>query len=404
MKIDSKLLDFIDVHAESDVYELLLKADNYPGIEVKLAVTSISSRKKIIQKVPAWSGVKSLIFPKAVTAEQASSQLTALYKQRFCDGNVTCDLTGGYGVDAYFLSQKSSRLHYFEADPDICEATRHNFTLLGAANIDFHNCSVERGVLKQEGLTEASLIYLDPARRSEESRRLYAISDYSPNVLNIKDELFDLSTRILIKVSPMLDITASLRIIPEIREVHVLSVNNECKELLFLLSKGYKNHIVKGGEDINIFTVNYTKAGQEEFSFLMNNEQGAIPEYAEEELRAYIYEPNSSIFKAGAFASIALKYNLLKISKHTHLYTSDKFIADFPGRKFRFIESYEYKKKHMITLSSKYHKANISTRNFPLTPEGLKRVLKISDGGDKFIFGCTMQGGKRVIVVCEKAD
>ncbi|MDD3033730.1 MAG: SAM-dependent methyltransferase [Bacteroidales bacterium] len=399
MIIDKPFLDFINEHAEDDVYGLLLKSDHFPGIDVRAAATSIVARKKLIQKVPDWAVVNSLFFPKTLNAEQASSWLTARYKQRFCDGNVTVDITGGYGVDSYYLSMVSSELHYIEADQEIFEATKHNFNTLGIKNVIFHNHTVKSGTLSGLGLPTASLLYIDPARRSESSKRLFAFDDCNPDILNIKDDLFLISRTILVKASPMLDITESLRLIPEICEVHILSVNNECKELLFLIKKGRDNSI----ENLPVFTVNYNKRCDEIFNFNFNEEKESNPEYIHEAPLVYLYEPNSSIVKSGAFSTIATSFNLRKLARHTHLYSSDTKISGFPGRVFNVIDSIEYKKKNIPGLREKYPKANIATRNFSLTPEELKRVLGISDGGDFYIFGCTT-GDKRVLIVCKKAD
>lgn len=399
MIIDNLFLEFINEHADGDVYELLLKSQSFPGIDLRTAATSIVARRKLIQKVPEWGDVRSLVFPKTVNAEQASSWLTARYKQRFCDGNVTIDITGGYGVDSFYLSKVSSELHYIEADSEVFEATKHNFDTLGVRNVIFHNHTVKNGTLSGLGLPYASLLYIDPARRSESNGRVFAFDDCSPDLLNLKDELLSISGAILVKASPMLDITESLRLIPEICEVHILSVNNECKELLFLIKSGRNNKI----EKLPVFTVNYTKRGDELFNYIFGEEKDSNPEYLHEVPLEYLYEPNSSIIKSGAFSTIATRFNLSKLARHTHLYSSDEKISGFPGRVFQVIEYIEYKKKSITSLREKYPKANIATRNFPLTPEGLKRVLGISDGGDFYIFGCTT-GDKRVLIICKKAE
>ncbi len=401
MIIDTPFLEFINKHANEEVFELLLKSGNFPGIDVRKAATSIVARKKIIQKVPEWGGVDSLVFPKTINAEQASSWLTAKYKQRFCNGKVSIDITGGYGVDSYYLSQVSSELHYIEADTEVFEATKHNFAVLGVKNVIFHNKTVERGVLPVLGLPSASLLYVDPARRSERAGRVFAFDDCNPDLLNIKDELLAISAAILVKASPMLDISESIRLIPDICEVHILSVNNECKELLFLIKPSEREK--KNIKDIPVFTVNYTKLKEEVFNFTLGTERNTNAEYLQDIPLEFLYEPNSSIIKSGAFSTIAVSFNLRKLAKHTHLYSSDKRLSDFPGRIFKVIDSIEYKKKNIARLRDIYPKANIATRNFPLTTEGLKRVLEISDGGDIYIFGCTA-GDKKVLIICKKSE
>ncbi|MEA5005941.1 MAG: class I SAM-dependent methyltransferase [Rikenellaceae bacterium] len=401
MIIDKPFLEFVNEHAKDNVYDLLLKSEHFPGIDVRTAATSIVARKKLIQKVPDWNTVKALVFPNTINAEQASSYLTAKYKQRFCDGNVTIDITGGYGVDSYYLSKVSSELYYIEADPEVFEATKHNFNTLDVDNVKFYNCTVDKGTLSGLKLPYASLLYIDPARRSHTAKRVYAIDDCNPDLLAIKEELLSISTNILVKASPMLDITESLRLIPEIAEVHILSINNECKELLFLIKR--EASVRSSIRNIPVFTVNFTKHRVEEFNFILDREKDLNPEYLHGEPLEYLYEPNSSIIKSGAFSTIAICYTLYKLARHTHLYSSKIKVPNFPGRSFQIIDSIEYKKKFISKLKSIYPKANITTRNFPLTTEGLKRALGISDGGDIFIFGCTT-GDKKMLIICKKSD
>ncbi|MBP9019648.1 MAG: SAM-dependent methyltransferase [Bacteroidales bacterium] len=399
MPINNLLLDFIYNHSEDNLIDLLLHSDQFPGIDLKLAVNSIEARKKIIEKVPEWDTIKSLYFPKKLNAEQASSMFTALYKQRFSDGGVIVDLTGGYGIDSFYLSKKSSQLHYIEADPEIYEATLHNFNILNINNVVFHNITIKEGSLSTLELPSSSLIYLDPSRRRNSDIRHYLIEEYEPNFFAIKDELFNLSSKVLLKVSPMLDITESLRKIPQIREIHVLSVGNECKELLFLIEKDVTTNLLKN--TLPVFTVNFSKSQNEYFDFDLKAEKKATAQYSQGKICKYIYEPNSSIIKAGAFVSISLIYDIFKLSKHTHLYTSDCLIPDFPGRKFEVIEIMEFKKKDFINIKKRYPKANITTRNFPLNVKELREILKISDGGDIYIFGCMLEE-KRILISCRK--
>lgn len=405
--VDQKLIEFVKEHRDDDVQRLLLSSSRYPGVDIRLAASLIIAKNKISKKVPSWEKIDDLYFPDNLSVEQASSEITAKYKKRFVKGGIVIDMTGGLGVDSCFLSQSAGHLIYFERNSEICEAAKHNFNSLHISNISVLNKEVSGeniGEIGEIATAAADLIYLDPARRNHNLKRVYAITDYQPNILLLKDHMFKLANSILIKVSPMVDISATIRQINEIVEVHVLSVNNECKELLFLLRKESDSvHAVRN--DVKIFTVNFCKGEKSEnFDFDFYKESDSLSQYSKNELFTYLYEPNSSILKAGAFKTLGEFFGVKKLHKHTHLYTSASVVKDFPGRTFVIKEIFDFKKDVVKDLRKSYPKANISTRNFPLTPRELKKLLKIDDGGDLYIFGCTLLSGVRKILVCTKVS
>lgn len=405
MTIDQKIIGFVNEHKLDDIQKLLLNAGKYPDIDVKLAVRLITAKKVIDKKMPVWQDKDGLFFPNKLSVEQSSSQSTAEYKKRFVKGDkrgVVLDITGGLGVDSFFLSQSVNHLFYFERNKDICDAAIHNFKYLNINNITISNIEISKESISKQLLFPADLIYMDPSRRDNNQNRIFAITDYQPNILELKDDLFKLSDTILIKVSPMVDISATIEQISEVTEVHVLSVNNECKELLFLLGRDCNNSKTDR-KNIKIFTTNFCKNNKTDiFNFNMGVESDTCTNFSGDELMTYLYEPNSSILKAGAFKSISTYFDIFKLHDSTHLYTNSLKISDFPGRRFVIKEQMDFKRENIRNFRDVYPKANVSTRNFPLTPEELKKTLKISDGGELYVFGCTVFSGAKKILVCTK--
>ncbi|MFA5850073.1 MAG: SAM-dependent methyltransferase [Bacteroidales bacterium] len=396
--------EFVSLHKQDDIQRLLFSADKYPGIDVRLAVRFISARKKIVKKVPSWSQSEGLIFSDILATEQCSSELTADYKKRFVKNGIVLDLTGGLGVDSFFMSKNATHLYYFDKNKELSESADQNFKYLGVDNITVTNCEITVDNIDKLDIPRSDLIYLDPARRDNNKNPVYALTECQPNLFELKDSLLSLSGIILVKVSPMVDILATIRLIPEISEIHILSVNNECKELLFLLDRNYPD-LLSGINNINIYTVNFCNNGHiENFDFKMGDENNCLSEFADTELSTFLYEPNSSILKAGAFKILGKSFGLKKLQKNTHLYISENQLESFPGRCFEIKEVFDFNKATIKLLRTKFPKANISTRNFPLSPEELKKILRIQDGGDIYIFGCIVSNGFKKILVCTKVN
>lgn len=387
---------FIRENIDTDINRLLLSKGRYKEVDIEYCVNQIVARKKGLGKLQDWADNFDIEFPAPVSVEQSSSLSTALYKQRFCNGGVVADITGGFGVDSWFLSQVSSCVDYFEINPDLFKTVRSNFTILKAENIRVFNRSfTEFG----DSSDNYDLIYADPSRRINENKRVIKLSDYEPSIPAIKRELFDKSERLLIKISPMADISATLEELPETTQIHILSVKNECKELLFLLERESKEI------DPLVFCINMDESGRILSKFTFKRGEEGVAQYTIADIPAlYLYEPSGSIMKSGAFKLISSIYKVDKLHRHTHLYTSDILIPDFPGRVFNVLSVEEFSNRSIKNLRKKIEKANISARNFPMSVNELRHRLSIDDGGDKYIFGVTLKGEKRALVICSKAD
>lgn len=387
---------FIRENIDTDINRLLLSKGRYKEVDIEYCFNQIVARKKGMGKLQDWADNFDIEFPAHVSVEQSSSFSTALYKQRFCNGGIVADITGGFGVDSWFLSQVSSGVDYFEINPDLFKTVKSNFTILKAENIRVFNQSFTEF---RDSLDNYDLIYADPSRRINENKRVIKLSDYEPSIPAIKRELFDKSERLLIKISPMADISATLEELPETTQIHILSVKNECKELLFLLERESKDI------DPLVFGINMDETGRilSKFTF-KRGEEGVAQNTIADIPALYLYEPSGSIMKSGAFKLISSVYKVDKLHKHTHLYTSDILIPDFPGRVFNVLSVEEFSNRSINNLRKKIDKANISARNFPMSVNELRHRLSIDDGGDKYIFGVTLKDDKRALIICSKAD
>ena len=440
MQMTETLQNFILGHAEDDVSQLLLNASRYKNINIKAAVEQIIARRQIKDKLPSWHNDSRLFYPSTLAAEQCSSEKTAKYKQRLVSSDdVLCDLTGGLGVDSYFFSQKVRHVTYVEQDEKYCDAARYNMEMLGASDVCVVNGNaVELATNNDRRVSDANVFYIDPARRGKSNKRMFAISDCEPDITKIwtfilngsdknpRDKEAQMSTglykqnKVIVKLSPMLDISHVLSQLPEIDEVHVVSVKNDCKELLIVASSGGDTCSInlsesvaeqrKGGRlvdfpknDAEVFCVNYTSEGTEQlFTFKLSEEHTASVSFATKTGK-YLYEPNASILKAGAYKSVALRYGVEKLHVNSHLYTSDDFIPLFPGRIFEIADVIPFGNQSCKNLSSEMPQANITARNFPLSVEDLRKRTRIVDGGDTYLFATILSDNKKVLIKCRKA-
>ena len=362
-------------------------------------------RKAMATKLPSWAENMSILFPVKISLEQCSSEATALYKASLVSGESMVDLTGGFGVDCSFLSKKFSKIDYVEQNTELCEIAEHNFRVLGL-NIKVNNAeSVE--FLK--AMPAVSCIYIDPARRDVKGKKTADLSLCSPNLLEIRDILLEKCDSLLIKLSPMFDISSALEVFPECRQVHVVSVKNECKELLLLVEGGFCGETEIVCVDLDELGISVQTSGepsllelsrvQPEITSVASNlkkGKGEIISYSSP--KAYLYEPNASIMKAGLFKTVANRYNVQKLHPSTHLYTSEELVPDFPGRSFKVERVTKVQRKEIQDIE----KANLSIRNFPGNVADLRKKLKLKDGGDTYIFACTLNDNSKVLIVTEK--
>lgn len=385
-----EIQQFIKAHEKDDPVTLILKHKEVYGVSMKLIAAQITARQKAKTKLPEWYASESVIFPPTISMEQCSSEITAKYKASIISGNSLIDLTGGAGVDTYYLSKSFEKTTYIEQNEELASITSDNLRSLGATNIVCKNDKAEN-FLKHA--SKVDVIYLDPARRDEHAQRVFRFGDCEPNVTEILPDLMSRANTVLVKASPMLDTESSVQDLRFVHEIHIVSVENECKEVLYLLRQHEENNPL-------IHTVNIRKGGaRQSFSFRKSSEVNATVEYGLPD--KFLYEPNSAILKAGAFKSIAQAYDIKKLHAHTHLYTSSTENTDFPGRRFSIINVVPYNKKAVAAyLPGK--KANISARNFPDEVPAIKKKLGLKDGGNIYLFAFTDKEENKRIAITER--
>jgi hypothetical protein len=402
---------FIREHAEDDVLQLVLNASRYKDVDVRFAAGQIEARRRIKDKLPSWYANDCLIYPSLLAAEQCSSEQTALYKQRLIDeGDRVCDLTGGLGVDAYFLSLKGRDLVYVERNALYCDVAACNMKQLGARNIRILNDDAMAFLVKNpDALSGINVIYLDPARRGSGKKRVFAPEDCEPDLTELWPLLCRNRRRIIVKLSPMLDISNLLSRLPAVREIHIVSVRNDCKELLAVADTSCVPDDTKDsgtapgdGADVQIYCVNSTVSGKEQsFHFRYGEEKAAVAAFAGE-IGRYLYEPNVSILKAGAYKTVSSRYGIEKLHTSSHLYTSDSCLPSFAGRIFEVSHVYKFDNRLCRNLSAQIPRANMAVRNFPLSVDELRKRTRIADGGDVYLFASTLSGNRKVLVECRK--
>lgn len=401
MQISPETQQFIREHQSDDIRALALQAKKYPNVDMPTAITQIAGRQTAAEKIPSWKEIEDIWYPKHLSLEQCSSEITARYKASLLQGESLTDLTAGFGIDCSFLAAGFQSVTYVERQKELCEIAVHNFPILNLNHITVKN---EDGVDYLKAMSPVDCIFLDPARRNEHGGKTVAISDCEPDVAELEELLLSKANQVMVKLSPMLDLSLALKELRHTQEVHILSVNNECKELLLLLGQeppAEQNPL----EEVSIHCVNlFTKGVQEKQHFVFTREQEQRSECMyTDTLGSYLYEPNTSLLKAGAFRSIAAAYPIKKLHPNSHLYTSDVLITDFPGRAFRIINQCSFNKKEIKESLSDLKKANITVRNFPATVAELRKRINLAEGGDTYLFASTLNNGQKILLRCEKA-
>lgn len=391
--LTDEIIEFIRLHEADPPEALLLSASRYPGVDMPFVADQILARRQVKEKLPRWYAERRICYPSRLAAEQCSSEATARYKQSLVAGETLCDLTGGLGVDSYYFSRCTREVFYVERHEAYCRAARHNFQILEASNIQLV-CGDAGEVAEQ---IAADTYYLDPARRKADSKRAFALSDYEPDPAVLLPLLLPKAKRVIIKISPMADLTHTLRLFPQTVQIHVVAVKNECKELLFVLEPGEVPEIIP------IHTVNLTEEHTHHHLFFREKEAESRVEWATAPGR-YLYEPHAAILKAGAFRQTAARFNLQKLHPHSHLYTSDRPEEQFPGRIFEVEAVIPFSSKTTRQLAQRIPQAHITPRNFPLTTAELRKRSGIREGGDLYLFATTLCPQERVWVVCRKAS
>ena len=430
--------DFICQHQDDDVRQLAFLGSKYPEVDMPFALDQIRGRKMARVKLPRWASLEGIIYPPHISMEQCSSESTALYKAELAarllglpasssgtemkaENEIEfVDLTGGFGVDfSYIAARLGVKSMYVERQVHLCEAAKENFGRLGLKNAivkngdgievlhSFHPKKKDaasaddslgitydqpRSLLKTNlGL---KIIFIDPARRDDAGNKVVSLKDCTPDVTVLQEEMLSKADYVIIKLSPMLDWHRAISELSHVREVHIISVNNECKELLLVLS------VRNMGGNLRIYCINDAQ------SFVcdeldMESSQVKIAPSTLEEMQ-YLYEPNASLMKAGCFGVLSDRYDARMLSKNSHLFVSREPIAAFPGRSFRIIAVSSFNKKELKRHLSGITKANIATRNFPLSVAELRKRLKLKDGGETYIFATTLSDESHVLVITEK--
>ena len=392
MQLSLETLRFIEENARADVRSLALQAKKYPQVDMAMAVVQIAGRQIAVAKVPSWYRTEGLLYPKHLSMEQCSSEATAIYKAGLVEGDTFADLTGGFGIDCSFLSRKFKQADYVERQSELCELAEHNFPLLGL-KIGVHN---EDGVEYLKQMYPVDVLFLDPARRDGHGEKTVAISDCEPDVSALEDLLVEKAKKVMVKLSPMLDLSLALKALKYVREVHIVSVNNECKELLLILEKSTDSL------EIVIHCEQITSTGEHQrYAFTQEQERTSDCPLAAE-VGAYLYEPNASILKAGAYRSLTQAYPVKKLHASSHLYTSPYYIEDFPGRRFQVEAVSGFGKKELKTLLQGLEKANLTIRNFPSSVAELRKRLKLKEGGECYLFATTLSDESKVLIKCRK--
>lgn len=363
--LNREIQEYINANLNTDLHSLLLKKSPFQEVTMQQLVQQIKGKKVALKKFP-FLLKDNIVFPPNLNLEQASSQATAEFKAGNLEGKKFLDLTSGFGIDAYFLSQKFEEVTLVEQNTELLEIVKHNWTVLNR-NANFINENLENFLAKNQD--KFDLIYLDPARRDEHKNKKFLLEDLSPNLLEIQDQLFNFSNEVLIKLSPLIDISYLISVLNHIVEIQIIAVKNEVKELLVFLKKN------QNGEN-KLITCTNLESDEPSFSFQYHWEKEAVSEYSEP--LQYLYIPNNAVLKSGGFNSISEHFNLKKLHPNTHFYTSDDLRTDFPGRILR-IEIIESK---AVKKGEKY---NIISKNYPLTPDEIKKKYKIKDGGEHYL-------------------
>jgi len=377
---------FIEDHRYDDPFLLSLNARKDTTFPLKEAIEQIHSYQKAKKKLPAWTEKKNIIWPPPVSIEQASSEATAKFKSSLIQGKSLVDLTGGMGVDTVFFADRFDDIHYVESNLKLCEISRHNFKTLGKNQIIVRHQTAEDFLKKNSHHFE--LIYLDPSRRNE-SKKVFKIEDCSPNLTEILPACLRASPNVLIKLSPLVDISILLKTLSP-NFIWVVGVKNEVKEVLCLVQRNMQRCRIEA-------VMLHDELPLEKFKFFRKQEKEAISEYSYPQ--KYIYEPNATIMKAGAFKLIGKHFGLKKIHQHTHLYTSDSLLENFPGKTFRVKKQVHPNKKEIHRIFPDKI-VNVITRNYPITTNQFKQKYSLKDGGEDFLIATTLMDRKKVLLIC----
>ncbi|WP_445748411.1 THUMP-like domain-containing protein [Polaribacter sp.] len=378
---------FIKNHLYDNLTKLILKGSPITRVSIQELANQIIAKNKSEKKLPTWFSQEKIYYPEKISIEQTSSEITANYKSKLVSGEKMIDITGGFGVDCYYFSKQISEVFHCEIDTDLSTIVAHNYQQLNAKNITTISGDGIDYLHKTNDFFD--WIYIDPSRRNDHKEKVFLLKDCLPDVPKQLDFLFTKTNQILIKVSPILDITSTINELKFVSEIHIIAIQNEVKELLFLLNKNTN-------DEIKIITINILGSENQKFDFHINKQVSVNYELP----LTYLYEPNAAVLKSGGFDQIATEFNLFKLHKHSHLYTSNSLI-DFPGRRFKIENIFKYDKKILKKMIPE-NKANITTRNFPKTVAQIRKETSIKDGGNFYLFFTTDINEKLICLLTKK--
>lgn len=380
--------EFINENINSNTADLLLKKNHHSDVDIKLLVEQIEAKQRCKTKLPTWFNTEKIYYPNKLNIEQTSSEVTAKYKSSLITGDSIIDLTGGFGIDCYYFSKKFKEVTHCEINSELSEIVSHNYKELGVNTIE---------TITNDGVSELlnnnkqyDWVYIDPSRRHDTKGKVFFLKDCLPDVPKHLNTIFNHTNNVMIKTSPLLDISVGISELNYVKTIHIIAVNNEVKELLWILEKGFE-------AETTIKTVNINKTAEEMFDFKLNEEQAITTNFSEP--LTYLYEPNAAVLKSGGFKSVSKQLNVLKLHQHTHLYTLQELV-EFPGRRFKIDRVLPYNKQ--LLKKELHEKANISTRNFPEAVQQIRKKFKIKDGGDTYVFFTTNLHNEKIVIICKK--
>lgn len=385
--LQTEIQDFINKNLNEDSSKLALKKNPFPEVNYSVIINQIIAKKKAKDKLPTWFSNENIIYPEKISIEQTSSETTAKYKASLVSGEKLIDCTGGFGIDDYYFSKQFKTVIHCELNADLSQIVKHNFEVLKATNIECYQGDSTQ-ILEQLN-QKFDCIYIDPSRRNDAKGKVFMLADCLPNVVDLQDFYYQFTDTILIKTAPILDLHAGLLELKNVAEIHIVAVDNEVKELLWKIEKNFDS-------SPEIIAVNLEKEKQ-----TITKIESTKSYFASYSLpKKYLYEPNASLMKSGGFEAVSELFAVGKLHQHSHLYSSDKLI-DFPGRKFQIDAIVPFQKKE-ISQHIQGKKMNVSTRNFPIKPEEIKKKYKITDGGTVFAFFTTNVNNEKIILLCTK--
>lgn len=394
-------LDFIREHADDDVRQLALRGSKMSEVDLSYALEQIAGRQKARTKLPSWASIDGIVYPPHLSMEQCSSESTARYKASIAGkGALFVDLTAGFGVDMAFIAQGFQKAVHVERQPQLCAISSENYNVLGLNHIEVV-CG--DGVEYLHTMNHADLLFIDPARRDEHGGRTYGIADCTPNVLEMLDEMLEKADRVMIKLSPMLDWRKAVADLGKVNDVHIISVDNECKELLLAVNSEERGKN-SASPSLRVVCVNLLSDGNKEcfeFDGYHASPSSSAFHFSPFDSR-FLYEPNASIMKAGCFGLLEQRFGVMQLDKNSHLFVSDKEVIGFPGREFLIEKRTSMNKRELKAALADIDKANITVRNFPMSVAELRKRLKLKEGGEVYIFATTIANEGHQLLVCRK--